>query len=129
MSEELKPCPFCGENAELRGGEGVASWIICNNKKCRATQGLELSGENAVKMWNRRPAEDALEKEVERLKAEVKRMKIGLRKLWYEFRDRRHRPYINHIEYQFYFAVEGKLEALLADNTNNDNKESEGEDE
>ena len=64
----LKPCPFCGDNAELRGGKGVASWIICNNTKCRATQGLELTGENAVKMWNTRPAEDDLKAEVERLK-------------------------------------------------------------
>ena len=71
MDNNLKPCPFCGENAELRGGKGVASWIICNNKKCRATQGLELTGENAVKMWNTRSTEDAKDKEIEKLKSDL----------------------------------------------------------
>lgn len=57
------------------------------------------------------PAEDALTAEVERLKA-------GLRKLWYVCRERRKRPYIDHREYNFLFGIEGKLESLLATDTN-----------
>lgn len=74
MSDQLKPCPFCGSTATMRGGSDRASWIICDNKKCSATQGLELSGKNAVQMWNHRHAEDALKAEVERLKAALKKI-------------------------------------------------------
>ncbi len=69
MSKELKPCPFCGSTATMRGGGDRASWIICDNKKCSATQGLEFTGENAVQMWNTRHAEDALKYDLAQKKA------------------------------------------------------------
>ena len=118
--DELKPCPFCGSDAGEQDiiivGRGLCKMVFC--EKCH----IDFKNPTSIEQWNTRPAEDALTTEVKRLKAEIKRMKIGLRKLWHEFRDRRRRPYIDHIEYQFYFAVEGKLETLLADDTNNETK-------
>ena len=57
MKEVLKPCPFCGNSAELRS-DGVFSYVIC--KKCGAsTEFVKVSheycsDENAVFNWNRR---------------------------------------------------------------------------
>ena len=58
---ELKPCPFCGGEAELSGGcfDGEStSYVMC--KKC-ASQGefffvspKYASAEKAIKAWNRR---------------------------------------------------------------------------
>jgi hypothetical protein len=79
MSEELRECPFCGSTATMRGGSDRASWIICDNKKCSATQGLELSGKNAVQMWNTRHTEDALKAEVGRLKKALGDIATGCR--------------------------------------------------
>ena len=119
----LKPCPFCGDNAELRGGKGVASWIICNNTKCRATQGLELTGENAVKMWNTRHAEDAKDREIDRLKAEVTRYRRALHNLKEDCQKRLHwkncswerlflHEVITHIDAELDFTPDtGKMEA------------------
>lgn len=104
---ELQPCPFCGSNdIEVKQyyNDGWYWFVTCKN--CKAEKIHQFKGV-AIQEWNTRYADDAL-------RAEVKRMKIELRKLWYEFRDRRHRPFINHNEYRFYFTVEGKIESLLA---------------
>lgn len=51
---ELKPCPFCGGNAQIAGGEDYF-WGECWD--CGAqTRGSE-SRETAIEEWNRR-AED-----------------------------------------------------------------------
>lgn len=65
MSEDLKPCPFCGGEARLVKRDG-ASLVYCT--KCERGTGL-CRGDAAVTMWNTRPAEDEKDKEIERLKA------------------------------------------------------------
>ena len=65
MSEELKPCPFCGGDAELSSGkfEGKAtSYVVC---KCCGSQGefffvspKYASAIRAIEAWNRRTAND-----------------------------------------------------------------------
>ncbi len=56
MSEELKPCPFCGEQA-FDGIDGIAPdflyHILCTN--CNACQQDYKTEEEAIKAWNRRP--------------------------------------------------------------------------
>lgn len=49
--DELKPCPFCGGKAELRGNEQM-SWVSCTN--CIADMEIMWSEEISVKSWNRR---------------------------------------------------------------------------
>lgn len=61
MSEELKPCPFCGGKAShVYDPEGTIDtekrpWrytIVCD--RCCASTGLCWSDEMAIKLWNRR---------------------------------------------------------------------------
>ena len=71
MSEELKPCPFCG------GMPKVNDWTLkgitdkrcfCDNEKCP----VYLSKTIAIDDWNTRPIEDALNARIAELEAELK---------------------------------------------------------
>ena len=60
MSDELKPCPFCGGEAHIDGtswrptdGAEVA-WVTC--KRCDA-YGPTLPLKEAIAAWNRRAPE------------------------------------------------------------------------
>ena len=57
--ESLKPCPFCGGNADictdfhLIGNEYIpVKYIRCEG--CGARTGLWLDDDEAIKAWNRR---------------------------------------------------------------------------
>lgn len=75
MSEELKPCPFCGctkinEYAEsVDVGDEYANIFnyIVECPDCQCSRGDSRTSD-VIKRWNTRPAEDALKAEVERLK-------------------------------------------------------------
>lgn len=61
MTEELKPCPFCGsEEIEIRSettGHGACDLIVeCGN--CRARSRPNYAGNEHIEAWNRR-VEDA----------------------------------------------------------------------
>jgi hypothetical protein len=58
MSEELRPCPFCGGEAELCYSE-----VDTFCRKCNVMQETEL--------WNTRPIEDALNARIAELEAEI----------------------------------------------------------
>ena len=58
MSEELRPCPFCG-SADIRTEPGI-NLNYCD--KCSAEANIEH--------WNTRPIEDALNKRIAELEAE-----------------------------------------------------------
>ena len=53
---ELKPCPFCGKEAELIDCEVRPRWFVkCSNKYCGAEQGYTyVDKKSAIKAWNRR---------------------------------------------------------------------------
>lgn len=55
MSEELKPCPFCGSEAEIerRGHKGQSTIYACQDCGCRLETGEEF---NFGAAWNRRPS-------------------------------------------------------------------------
>ena len=58
MSENLKPCPFCGHDAVARA-VGVGWEVVCSN--CSAIIGPRLSLQGAIENWNRRAIDvDAL---------------------------------------------------------------------
>lgn len=64
MTEELKPCPFCGSTAvvlvNVAAGEYLAS---CNTLECGATGSMGHSHAQAVELWNTRFAvSDILER-------------------------------------------------------------------
>ena len=61
MSEELRPCPFCGGEAELCYSE-----VDTFCRKCNVMQETEL--------WNTRPIEDALRLRIAELEAEIERL-------------------------------------------------------
>ncbi len=60
MAEKLKPCPFCGGEAEFErtGTRRQSAIVACTNCGCR----LESSDEDERShvSWNRRPTEKAL---------------------------------------------------------------------
>ena len=49
--EELKPCPFCGGEATIRGGR-KCYWVRCTNCGCETT--VRDSQEEVIEIWNRR---------------------------------------------------------------------------
>ena len=66
MTDTLRPCPFCGGEAEYcHAGRAAYAWISCVN--CLASQ-------PDVKAWNHRPIEDELTAENTRLKETVTRL-------------------------------------------------------
>lgn len=60
MTDDLKPCPFCGEKNLVDSG-GIVS---CASVHCGGA-----AGRSAV--WNTRPVEDKLRAEVEKLRAQL----------------------------------------------------------
>lgn len=60
MSDELKPCPFCGGKAVLLNYGGLCT-ARCDGKCYVGLVGLDDSYEKSIKRWNTRvePAENS----------------------------------------------------------------------
>lgn len=70
MSENLKPCPFCGHDASMFGVCGVVK-VLCSN--CGASTGRRLSLQGAMEDWNRRAIDvDALREVVDELECALR---------------------------------------------------------
>lgn len=52
MSDELKSCPFCGGEAEMREGSSTKPYIRC--KRCGCRTGSSRYRGNLAKAWNAR---------------------------------------------------------------------------
>lgn len=51
--EKLKPCPFCGNEAEINGRDRLHYWFA-QCIECGATQYGKETKEEAIEAWNRR---------------------------------------------------------------------------
>lgn len=77
MTEQLKPCPFCGKKPEIIGYDDEMYQVICRD--CDGTQDTFFdSPEEAAKAWNTRPIEDELHGKIGKLESENKRLKKKL---------------------------------------------------
>ena len=79
MTDKLKPCPFCGSEAEFNSDE-FGEGVCC--KSCDATLHNGVYGEEGRKLasadWNARPIEDELNEKIEKLEAENARLRESL---------------------------------------------------
>ena len=67
VRDELKPCPFCGGEADMNfivpiGGNFNTYMVGCLDVECRGTSfGMQLgyrTVERAIEAWNRRPSHE-----------------------------------------------------------------------
>lgn len=73
MSEELKPCPFCGgDPGKAYVGPMSHHYVMCN--ACGANVYAFTSKAHAEKCWNRRDIEDALKARAESTEARFSRL-------------------------------------------------------
>lgn len=79
MTENLKRCPFCGNEAEFNSDE-FGEGVCC--KSCGATLHNGVYGEEGRKLasadWNARPIENELTGKIEKLESENKRLREAL---------------------------------------------------
>ena len=74
MSEELKPCPFCGNEASIKdvvvypNCEKAPAYVGCKNH-CAGGSGYDL--QDTINRWNNRPLEDALRARIAELGADL----------------------------------------------------------
>lgn len=60
MSEELKPCPFCGSTAHLHHARTIYPHVVCDSEACEACGPALYSPEAAIEAWNRRTNRDGI---------------------------------------------------------------------
>lgn len=64
MSEELKPCPFCGGTYVDTLNCGDGTWTVECSGGCTAQLENNLTEKDAIDAWNTRPTEKAAREEV-----------------------------------------------------------------
>lgn len=60
IETELKPCPFCGGPADLRGQQAPEFWVGCSAIGCKATTEGFGDKARAITAWNTRHRTEAL---------------------------------------------------------------------
>lgn len=68
MTDELKPCPFCGGKAEFEN-DNEEWFVFC--EKCGSMTVLFETKPEAKEAWNARPIEYAQAAEIKRLREEL----------------------------------------------------------
>lgn len=75
MTEELKPCPFCGGNGSYSNA-GFGFIVKC--RKCGSKTSIQESGKEASEAWNTRSIENELTGKIGKLESENKRLREAL---------------------------------------------------
>ena len=89
MSEELRPCPFCGKPADDRYNRLAK----CSNKQCLMNYWIEDDADFYIRDdWNTRPIEDALQSRIAELE-----MKIRHNALWQASEDAEERAHLEKL--------------------------------
>ena len=82
IESELKPCPFCGGEAEIIDD---AMGTISRCRRCGAENGNGVYGEGghklAAKDWNSRPIEDEFAEKIKKLEAKNTKMQVTLEEI------------------------------------------------
>lgn len=89
---DLKTCPLCGNLLEIVRKNG-SKYVRCISGICifeTARHGYHISDDELINRCNRRPAEDAKDREIENLKAEVTRYRRALHNLKEDCQKRLH---------------------------------------
>jgi hypothetical protein len=75
--EELKNCPFCGKPFIFQEITEPGIEVIHENKECQLERfiGWFKSKEQAIKVLNARPIEDALQRRIDDLESKMKHWK------------------------------------------------------
>lgn len=61
MSEELKPCPFCGGKAELKHWRWIGNEYRIECLKCETKTQISNDYNMLVKTWNRRANDEKID--------------------------------------------------------------------
>lgn len=76
---DLEPCPFCSDKNIAIGSDGNGGqYIDCGRK--HIVHFINCTKEEAINLWNTRPAEDAKDREIERLKKTIDLLETEHRK-------------------------------------------------
>ena len=69
---ELKLCPFCGEPGVLRRLINDLFVVCCKNEKCYmiVQNNVATTPEKAIEIWNTRPIENTMQKQINKLQKE-----------------------------------------------------------
>ena len=79
MSEELRPCPFCGKEPHIDANYHLFS---CQNKDCIADATNYEATMGFFEQWNTRPIEDALNARIAELEQDLSNKETEYTDLW-----------------------------------------------
>lgn len=77
MSNEIKECPFCGNNVSSDKDHKKNCWVLLMWSKLEDL--IDIPNERLLSAWNTRPIEDDLRKLLEEAKAREERYTWALR--------------------------------------------------
>lgn len=84
MKDELKPCPFCGATVKLltwgtrKNGATDNHKIHCPNVSCVANMSVRAESGTAIRSWNSRKIENALNARIVELEEALLQAKVAM---------------------------------------------------
>ncbi|WP_277202297.1 Lar family restriction alleviation protein [Victivallis vadensis] len=108
MSEELKPCPFCGADPDISvqedDTEDTYYVVACTN--CNMAHSSSDDENVAIRNWNDRPIEDAQAARIAELEAERDRLREVVEKLVWLYSDEHQERLDNELRIDGFYSHE-----------------------